>query len=180
MKREFEARYGTRRGFILTKAHSLACGLGVYRDKEVDWDRVKRLVFVCKGNVCRSAFGEYVAKSLGANSISGGICAVVGATANARAIEVADKLGFDLKPHRTTPIMYPVLAESDLLISMEPWQATFLSKHLTSPAQSTLLGLWATPRRPYVHDPYGHSQEYFERCFHFIEKSVNGIISRLK
>jgi hypothetical protein len=39
-------------------------------------------------------------------------------------------------------------------------------------AQTTLLGLWSTPPRPHLTDPYGGSVDYFNRCFMIIDSAV--------
>lgn len=180
MNQSFIARYGAKRGFILTNAYRVAYKTGFCRSNAVNWDQVERLVFVCKGNVCRSAFAEAVAKSLGFETISGGIGAIEDDTANDQAIATARKLGFNLELHSTTPIMYPVYTKHDLLLSMEPWQDAFLDRHLFGTYQHSLLGLWTNPIRPYIHDPYGLAPEYFESCFKYIEHAINAVITKIK
>ena len=124
--------YGSRRGFIRTYWHRLLYFLGRYRSyRKVDWQSIERLVFVCKGNICRSAYAEAVARSLGVDAISCGLDTVEDAPANKDAILTAKSLGFDLQEHKTTPIMYLVLRKTDLLVAMEPWQGEFLEMHLT-------------------------------------------------
>jgi len=65
--------------------------------------------------------------------------------------------------------------EGDLYIAMEPWHAKSIEEKLGSKVHSTLLGLWGTPRSPYIHDPYGTMPSYFDHCFDQIEKSVSKI-----
>jgi protein-tyrosine phosphatase len=145
----------------------------------VDWDSIERLVFVCKGNICRSAYAEAVARSMGINAISCGIDTIEDAPANDYAAEMARRRGFDLGRHRTRPIMYLMLRRTDLLVAMEPWQARFLSTHLRRPHQCTLLGSWSKPVSPYIHDPYRSSPAYFEKCFDYIEASVREIAEKM-
>ena len=40
---------------------------------QIKWEDVDRLVFVCTGNICRSAYAEYKARSLGMSATSFGI-----------------------------------------------------------------------------------------------------------
>ena len=173
--------YGSRRGFLRTYWHHLLYLLGGYREyRKVDWQSVERLVFVCKGNICRSAYAEAVAKSLGIDAISCGLDTIEDAPANREAINTAKRLGFNLQEHRTTPIMYLILRKTDLLVSMEPWQGEFLKRHLVKKHQSTLLGLWSRPILPYIQDPYGSKQPYFETCFNYIQSSVNELAKKIK
>jgi len=175
------SRFGSRRGFIRTIKHYFLYLLGRYHDYyDIDWHSVERLVFICKGNICRSAFAEAVAASIGIEAISCGLDTIEHAPANSNAIDEAKQLGYDLSQHQTTPFMYVVLRKTDLIIAMEPWQAEFLRRHLTRMHQYTLLGLWSKPARPHIQDPYGTSHAYFNGCFGYIEKSVRELVKRIK
>ena len=176
----FIARYGSRRGFVESKWHQLLYFLGRYRHYQFPRDSIERLVFVCSGNICRSAFAEAVAKSLGLEAISVGVHAIEGAQANAQAVSTAHAMGYDLTTHRTTPAMYPVYKKTDLLIAMEPWQAELIRENLAQTCHTTLLGMWAKPVRPYIADPYERSDQYFKNCFTYIEKSIHAIANKIR
>ncbi len=181
IRRRLVGHYGSRRGFALTYWHHLLYYVGRYRNyQNVDWQSVERLVFVCKGNICRSAYAEAVARSLGIEAISCGLDTIEDAPANDNAIRMAKQLGFDLEGHKTRSITYLVLKKTDLLIAMEPWQAEFLQKGLTRQHYRTLLGLWAKPVFPYIQDPYGASPAYFEKCFRYIQKSVHELVEKIE
>ncbi len=177
-------RYGSRRGIIETYRHNLLFHLGAYRRyRAVDWASVERLVFICKGNICRSAFAEAVARPLGMpydiKEISCGLDTVEGAPANEIAILTAKKFSVDLSDHKTTPITKLKLnAKTDLLIAMEPGQLEKLQLLFDDKYQYTLLGLWLKPALPYLHDPYGSSPAYFQKCFVSIESAVQAIIRK--
>lgn len=172
--------YGSRRGFVRTFWHRLRNLLGKYRNYQlIDWSSIDRLVFICKGNICRSAYAEAVARSLGIDAISCGLDTIEDAPANENAILTAKSMGLDMEGHRTKPIMYVVLRKTDLLVAMEPWQAVFLQKNLTRKHYCTLLGLWANPVLPHIQDPYGTSMAYFERCFGYIQESVNELAKKI-
>jgi len=180
MFKSFYARYGSRKEFLDSKWHQLLFLLGWYKMYNIPWESIERLVFVCSGNICRSAFAEAVAKKIGIDAISVGVYAMEGALANDHAISIAQVMGYDLTEHRTTPIMYPILHKSDLLIAMEPWQATLVKQNLAQRYHTTLLGIWGTPIRPYISDPYMRSDAYFRHCFNYIEKCVHVISSKLQ
>jgi hypothetical protein len=63
---------------------------------------------------------------------------------------------------------------------MEPWHLNYLQRTLDSGYQCTLLGLWAKPVMPYIHDPYGKSMAYFDNCFNLIGASVEAIAVQLR
>lgn len=172
---------GSRRGCIRNYWHRLLYFTRFYQDyRKVDWTSVERLVFVCKGNICRSAFAEVVAKSEGVNAISCGLDTIEAAPANKNAIRTAGKMGYNLEEHRTTPITSLAFSEHDLFIAMEPWQTEHLKAHFQGINHCTLLGLWKRPVRPYIHDPYSATNKYFENCFEYIEKSVHEITGKIK
>ncbi len=176
MKRQ----YGSRRGFVKTLWYQLLNLTGRYRQyKNINWDSVDRLVFVCKGNICRSAFAEKVARELGIKAISCGLDTIENAPANIDAQKAAKELGYDLSKHKTIPVMYVMLKKTDLLVVMELWQAKFLTKHLCRHYQCTLLGLWNKTALPHIQDPYGATNDYFERCFKIIQQSVGVLIDKM-
>lgn len=172
--------HGSRRGLALTYANRLFYLVGGYRDyKHVEWSEVERLVFVCKGNICRSAFAEAVARSLGMEAASCGIYTTDGGPANEEAIHVAAKKGLSLAEHKTTTISSLIFQKNDLLIAMEPWQADFMTEMLGEEYRYTLMGLWHTPVTPHIHDPFGGGEAYFNKCFDYIEKSVQEIANKI-
>lgn len=174
-----DARYGTRRSFIRSEWYNFLSLFGHYRQDNISWDSVERLVFVCTGNICRSAFAEAVARSMGVDAISAGIHAIFNVPANTQAVSTAKQMGYDLSAHRTTPIVYLSLRKSDLLVAMEPWQAYFVKTNLARHHQITLLGLWGKRKRPYIADPYNRSPEYFLNCFEYISGAVKNIADKV-
>lgn len=179
-KRWSARHYGSRRGLVRATWYRMRYLFGSYQAyNKIDWSSVERLVFICKGNICRSAFAEAVAHSYGIDAISCGLDTIEDAPANTNAISAAKQLGFDLDGHVTRPIMYLVLKKTDLLIAMEPWQLEFLKKNLCRNHQYTLLGLWSNPILPYIQDPYNASQNYFNKCFMYINESVYAISKKL-
>ena len=172
--------YGSRRGFVLTWWHRTRYLFGGYRRyRRVDWQSVERLVFVCKGNICRSAFAEVVARSLGVEAVSCGLETRVGLPANEDAIRAATQKDFSLAKHRTTPLQKVALRNTDLLIAMEPWQAKRLERELNKEYACTLLGVCGESITPHIQDPFGGPDAYFEHCFDYIEKSVHEITNKL-
>ena len=63
--------------------------------------------------------------------------------------------------------------EGDLLLAMEVRQLDRLAADPRLAAlPRSLLGLWATPRRPHLHDPYSLSDAYMRTCFELIDSAV--------
>lgn len=174
------ARYGSRRGYMRTSWYRIRYLVGGYRYyRQIDWQSVERLVFVCKGNICRSAYAEAVAKSLGIESVSCGVDTRHNFPANEDAIIAAESNGINLREHRTKSIQFLDVRDSDLFVVMEPWQAKYISREYGEKCRCSLLGLWGRPVSPHIQDPYGASSVYFNYCFNYIEKSVREITSKI-
>jgi protein-tyrosine phosphatase len=143
-------------------------------------DAVTRLVFVCHGNICRSAFAHAVAERLGANVASFGLSTASGKTAHGPAIEAANAMGVSLHQHRTTRVEDFIVLPGDLLIGME---TRHLRKMASIPALSatprTLLGLWAAPPIPHIHDPYRLDPRYMATCLRRIEQATERLVGHL-
>lgn len=172
--------YGSFRGFIATKRSQILYRLSVYNNyKQVEWESIRRLVFVCKGNICRSAYAEAVAHSCGLNAVSVGLQTTNGCQANHDAIVVAKNRGFDLASHRTKAIDSLSYESGDLFVAMEPYQARILKQLYGKKSACTLAGLWGTPVSPHIQDPHGKSLKYFNHCFCYIEGVVSVIEANL-
>ena len=155
-------RYGGKRALLYHLGSALQMRVGGFRVYQaIDWLQVERLVFVCKGNICRSAYAEARA-SLRFPAVSFGIEASCGSAADTSAITHAAARNVSLATHRTTPLKAFAHRSGDLLVCMEPPQAKIVVEHFAdSAAQVTLLGLWTRPARPWLFDPYGSGDGYW-------------------
>jgi protein-tyrosine phosphatase len=174
---EVNSHFGTYRGLIrlaLGFTEHVFGGLDHFRSP--DWCKVERLVFVCRGNICRSAYAEARARGLGLHAASFGLSTMTGAAANEIVIQEALRREMDLTPHRTTDARDFEFREGDLLVAMEPRQGReMLQRFSKQPCQFTLLGLWANPVWPHIHDPHGLSIEYLRKSMNIIDSAVVNI-----
>ena len=108
------------RSIVYGAAASLGAGR---RYRKVDGTRVRRLVFVCKGNICRSAFAEAMAAKHGLAAKSMGVEAENGVPAAQAAIAAARAFGIDLSSHRATHFAKFQLAHDDLVVGFEPFHS---------------------------------------------------------
>lgn len=175
--------YGGRRSFVMHVAARAMAFAGIFAAlAEIDWQHVRRLVFVCKGNICRSPYAVMRARQLGLDAVSFGFDTIDDAVANADAIRNAARRQVDLGAHRSRKLRASELREGDLVLLFEP---SHLSRFLEGMSENdrhtaTLVGLWAAPRWPYIADPYGKSDRYFQQCFTNIDSSIRAIARRLK
>jgi protein-tyrosine-phosphatase/glycosyltransferase involved in cell wall biosynthesis len=158
--------------------------------------RAASIVFVCKGNICRSAFAHYFTlKELGSGGeealrvFSAGLQARQGTSSPAMAIEAAKDFGIDLQPHRAGPLTEEMVAAADMLIAMEPGQIGEMRRRYPHKRRNIfLLPLFADGwdhkyfgwRRYHIQDPYGKGREAFVESFGRVKESVDGLIGKLK
>lgn len=175
------AEYGGGRAWLRHQWALCSLYLGFYRRyTHVEWSRVQRLVFVCKGNICRSPYAEARARMLGLDSISMGLDTRPQSLADPQAISSAAANGLDLSGHRSTLFDSSVLGPSDLLVGFEPWHAqAMLTGAAACGAQVTLAGLWSQPLRPDIGDPHGRSDEYFAVCYEVLDSATRDMCAKL-
>ncbi|HRF43109.1 MAG TPA: phosphotyrosine protein phosphatase [Candidatus Competibacteraceae bacterium] len=181
--RLFHARFATFRGWVRWLLAMAEWRVGrLRRFARLDFSAVRRVVFVCQGNICRSPFGEAVARRVGLPTASFGLATSTGMPAFGRAVETAQAQGIDLTSHRVTAIEDFTFQRGDLLVVMEVRQARRLlkSRELPSEVQITLLGLWSEPLRPHLHDPFEHGPTYFQFCFQVIDSGVKELARRIR
>jgi protein-tyrosine phosphatase len=167
-------RYGSGRGLLrllLARLELLAGTLARFTPPLV---APRRLVFVCQGNICRSAFAAAQATELGLAATSLGLATTTGAAPPAVAVAAAARLGIDLRRHRACDWNDFVLMPGDLLLAMEVRQAHELLRRLNGRADVgvALLGLCGRPTLPHIHDPFTLDAAYFDTCFVHLRRAV--------
>ena len=173
--------FGGKRAYAAHLRARVLYAFGSYRSAEnIVWGAIARLVFVCHGNICRSPYASERARSLGINSVSFGLNASGGMHADESASRNALLRGIDLTIHRSSLLQASLLARGDLVVVFEPWHLSRVrQRSIAGLAGITLLGIWAQPTQPHVHDPYGRSDRYFQRCFSTIDRNVQGLVTRI-
>lgn len=171
-------RHGTWRGAVraaLATADLRAGRLSAFHLHHPE--RVRRVVFVCLGNICRSAYAQRVAARLGMPSASIGLSTCTGATSPDAARNAARRAGEDLSGHRATDLRDFTVLPGDLLLAMEPGHARELTRRFgnRSDVQIALLGMWCAPPTPHLHDPYTLSDAYFDTCFARIREATHAL-----
>jgi protein-tyrosine phosphatase len=170
--------FGTGRGLIRLGLSWIEIGTGRDGAREPDPAEVRRLVFVCHGNICRSAFADVVARKHGLNAASFGLSTNAGVAAHPPAAEASRALGHELDAHGTTRVEDFEAHPGDLLLAMETRQ---LRKLAAIPALTELprllLGRFATPPVPHLHDPYALDEAYMAVCLQRIEGAVVSLVS---
>lgn len=173
--------YGGRRAFLVDLQARVAHGLGRYgKLDDVEWGSIRRLVFVCKGNICRSAYAAERARVLGVRAASFGLEASDGAPPDPAAAHNANLRGVDLSGHSSVRLQPSLINRDDLVLVFEPGQLAAVRERCgdrTHPL--SLLGIWTRPTKPHIHDPYGHSDRYFQQCFTIIDANIAALARRV-
>lgn len=142
---------------------------------------VRHVIFVCKGNICRSAFAEEALRKRldgeGMRVESCGLQAVSGAQPPEEAIRAAAKFDIDLSAHRARTPEECGMAEADLIVAMEFGQLLDLSARF--PQWSERLALlrpfapWPASLLCNIDDPYGCEARVYHRCFATINRALD-------
>ncbi|MBE0549176.1 MAG: phosphotyrosine protein phosphatase [Rubrivivax sp.] len=175
-----DANHGTFRGQVRAALAHLEFVAGRLQPHLQLPATTTRLVFVCLGNINRSAFAESVARELGANTCSIGLSTTTGAPAFHKTIRFAPEFGLDLAQHKATDIGDYEFEPGDLLLVMEVRHARRLVARGIPAESVVLLGHWASPRRIHLHDPHVLSDAYFRTCFTLIRSAVHGLVGQLR
>lgn len=167
------SRFGTFRGLVRLMLAHVEMRIGRSGVRVEAPEQVRRLVFICHGNICRSAFADVAARRAGLAVTSFGLSTDSGKPAHGAAIDAAMLLGHDMSGHRATMMSDYQPLEGDLLLAMETRQLRRLAanprlRHLPR----SLLGLYTRPRVPHLHDPYSLDNAYMETCLARIETAL--------
>lgn len=170
-----EDRFGTHRGLVRA-----ALGFAQARFlPPADLSGVERLVFVCHGNICRSAFADGFARKAGLASASFGLSTSLGKPAHAPVIAAARAHDVDLTSHLSTPIDDFDPLAGDLNLVMEVRQIGRLRRDSRfASARIDLLGRYGG--MPHLHDPYKLSEAFTRSSLTDIERSVRGVIAAVE
>lgn len=176
-----EANYGTFRGLVRAALGQCEYLAGTAdRFIACDFHTVRRLVFVCWGNINRSAFGHVIANDSGIIAMSLGLSCSTGSCSPVRTVAAARRFGVDLTRHRATDLKDFVRHDGDLYLVMEPRHARQMEAMGIESRDILLLGAWSAPRRLHIHDPHELSEAYLMTCLSLIQSGVINLVDELR
>jgi protein-tyrosine-phosphatase len=142
----------------------------------------RTILFVCLGNIIRSAFA---AGLLGAHSAgrpdlrirSAGLDAATDHTADPTAVQCARRFGVDLSTHRTRRIDRSAVEEADILLAMELDHVVEICRRFPQYRHKVyLFGCLTDENAPDVADPVYGPQEVFDACFDRIDRGIRRLV----
>lgn len=150
----------------------------------------RSVLFVCKGNICRSPFAEHLGIKLQNEGVisglkfgSAGLHVAKPISSPDDAIRAAKRYGVCLESHRSQPISSELVSSYDMVIAMEAWQYAALQSSFPHHREKLFLLPLLDPhdqaeRHGYaafnIQDPYGGPLSDFDVCFERISKCVEG------
>lgn len=138
----------------------------------------KRLVFVCTGNICRSAYAEAVARARGIAAVSCGIDTQTGKPADSMAVARAGARGIDLSTHHTTAWPDFELAHGDLLIAAQLEHLNAIRDRASRHAcRFVLMSSLDRANFAVIRDPFGLNQQTFDDVFKLIDNKIEYLVS---
>ena len=147
--------------------------------------RIKHILFVCTGNICRSPFAEGLLKKLlqknGLDDIiadSAGLLALPGNSASSLAQKVAAEYNVDLSAHIAKSVNKNIVDKNDLILVMEKSHEKNLLHAFPEAEDKVFLirrfaGFGSKDRG--IADPYGLNYEAYRFCFLDIQACVSGL-----
>jgi protein-tyrosine phosphatase len=173
--------HGTLRGWIRNELSNAEWLMGRLHDHtRLRPGSVDRLVFVCLGNINRSAFAAAVARACGARACSIGLSTTTGTPAFETSLAIATDHGIDLTGHSATDLLDYEFRHGDLMVAMEIRHVRRLAAAGIPLRSIVLLGYWATPRRMHLHDPHTLCLDYFRTCFTLLNSATVNLVNELR
>lgn len=145
---------------------------------------VRRVNFLCNGNICRSPFAEYLFRNV--TGVDGGVIAesagFIGPNRPSppEALEAARRFGVDLRDHRSKLIDRAAVARADLLVVMSGNQARMLVRRFGAPRDRIILLGDLDPERierRAIHDPVEQELEVFVTVYDRIRRCIEVLVA---
>lgn len=138
--------------------------------------RAQKILFVCKGNICRSPFAEHYIRKLVPESVEVASCGYYPASGRPSpeaACNAAKDYGVNLRNHQSREICEEDVKSSDVVFVFDEENRRTLRERFPSARRRIhLLGVMNARGPMHIQDPYGGAVEDFRSCYQIIRNAL--------
>lgn len=134
------------------------------------------ILFICKGNICRSPYAEHYARKRWPNEITVRSCGYYPARGRSSpevAQQVAKEFGIDLSGHESESLREDWIQQADLIFTFDEQNRETLLHRFPSVSDRVFgLGLLCSDRPYHLADPYGDTDAGFRKVYAQITEAI--------
>lgn len=144
----------------------------------------RTVLFVCRGNICRSPFAEALARKRLGGSLavrSSGTYPEVGRRSPTEAIRAAERYGVDLRSHRSEVLDRAAADRADVVLVFDDRNRRDMrAPEYGLSGRVFFLADLDPSGSPEVRDPYGRGDEAFRESYRQIDRLVDRLVAALQ
>lgn len=150
--------------------------------------KTKEILFVCTGNSCRSAMAEGIMRKAvkdikNIHISSAGVATYDGMPASKEAILVMENAGVDISGHRARRVTDRMLKVADFILVMDQGHKQHILNSVNGIGKKVfLLKEFSNEKsgQMAIQDPIGRHISFYERVANELQKSIEGLVEKIK